>query len=185
MLQLASLPPRVCTLVLLIYVVGIPIPVRLYIATPGWCCSLLKQKISPLSCLQLGSTALHLAAQKGKADVVRLLIEAGAQLDIQNTVCAILALSNAESIGLLRWLVARCICIPKALPISKFILSIYCNKYWPPTLCITKPFDCPYDTHPYLIFLYVILWSFLRLVKERVIHAVYLRMYHPLVSFSV
>ena len=42
-------------------------------------------KISPLSYLQLGSTALHVAAQKGKADVVRLLTEAGAQLDIQTT----------------------------------------------------------------------------------------------------
>ena len=42
-------------------------------------------KISPLSYLQLGSTALHLAAQEGKADVVRLLIEAGAQLDIQTS----------------------------------------------------------------------------------------------------
>ena len=60
----------------------------------------LKQNISPLSYLQLGATALHLAAQEGKADVVRLLTEAGAQLDIQKTVCAILALSNAESIGL-------------------------------------------------------------------------------------
>ena len=58
--------------------------------------------ISPLSYLQDGATALHLAAQNGKANVVRLLIEAGAQLDIQRTVCAILALSNAESIGLLR-----------------------------------------------------------------------------------
>ena len=57
-------------------------------------------KISPLSYLQLGATALHLAAQEGKADVVRLLTEAGAQLDLQRTVCAILALSNAESIGL-------------------------------------------------------------------------------------
>ena len=59
-------------------------------------------KISPLSYLQDSATALHLAAQEGKVDVVRLLIEAGAQLDIQRTVCAILALSNAESIGLLR-----------------------------------------------------------------------------------
>ncbi|CAI8022700.1 Ankyrin-1, partial [Geodia barretti] len=33
----------------------------------------------------LGSTALHVAAQKGKTDVVRLLTEAGAQLDIQKT----------------------------------------------------------------------------------------------------
>ena len=41
-------------------------------------------KISPLSYLQFGSTAL-LAAQEGKADVVRLLIEAGAQLDIQTS----------------------------------------------------------------------------------------------------
>ena len=52
-------------------------------------------KISPLSYLQDGATALFMAAQEGKADVVRLLIEAGAQLDIQRTVCAILALSNA------------------------------------------------------------------------------------------
>ena len=37
-----------------------------------------------------------MAAQNGKSDVVRLLIEAGAQLDIQITVCAILSLSNAE-----------------------------------------------------------------------------------------
>ena len=59
-------------------------------------------KISPLSYLQSGATALHMAAQEGKADVVRLLIEAGAQLDIQKTVCAILALSKADSIGLLR-----------------------------------------------------------------------------------
>ncbi|CAI8019084.1 Ankyrin repeat domain-containing protein 29, partial [Geodia barretti] len=42
-------------------------------------------KISPLSYLQGGATALHLAAQQGKADVVRLLTEAGAQLDIQRT----------------------------------------------------------------------------------------------------
>ena len=42
-------------------------------------------KISPLSYLQDGATALHLAAQEGKADVVRLLTEAGAQLDIQTT----------------------------------------------------------------------------------------------------
>ena len=59
-------------------------------------------KISPLSYLQLGSTALHMAAQQGKAEVVRLLTEAGAQLDIQKSVCGILALSGAESIGLLR-----------------------------------------------------------------------------------
>ena len=59
-------------------------------------------KISPLSYLQSGATALHMAAQEGKADVVRLLTEAGAQLDIQKTVCAILALSKADSIGLLR-----------------------------------------------------------------------------------
>ena len=39
-------------------------------------------KISPLSYLQDGATALHLAAQE---DVVRLLIEAGAQLDIQTS----------------------------------------------------------------------------------------------------
>ena len=32
---------------------------------------------------QYGETALHLAAQKGKVDVVRLLTEAGAQLNIQ------------------------------------------------------------------------------------------------------
>ena len=59
-------------------------------------------KISPLSYLQSGDTALHLAAEEGKADVVRLLIEAGAQQDIQKRVCAILALSKADSIGLLR-----------------------------------------------------------------------------------
>ena len=59
-------------------------------------------KISPLSYLQDSATALHLAAQDGKADVVRLLIEAGAQMDILRTVCAILALSKADSIGLLR-----------------------------------------------------------------------------------
>ena len=41
--------------------------------------------LSPLSYLQLGATALHMAAQEGKADVVRLLAEAGAQLDIHAT----------------------------------------------------------------------------------------------------
>ena len=39
------------------------------------------------SSVQFGDTALHLAAQEGKADIVRLLTEAGAQLDIQRTVC--------------------------------------------------------------------------------------------------
>ena len=39
------------------------------------------------SVLQDGATALHMAAQEGKADVVKLLTEAGAQLDIQRTVC--------------------------------------------------------------------------------------------------
>ena len=37
-------------------------------------------------CLQLGSTALHVAAQEGKTDVVRLLIEAKAQINIQRNV---------------------------------------------------------------------------------------------------
>ena len=37
-------------------------------------------------CPQDGVTALHLAAQEGKVDVVRLLTEAQAQVDIQTEV---------------------------------------------------------------------------------------------------
>ena len=37
-------------------------------------------------CKQDGWTALHLAAQEGKVDMVRLLTEAGAHLNIQNEV---------------------------------------------------------------------------------------------------
>ena len=37
-------------------------------------------------CLQRGWTALHLAAQEGKADVVRLLTEAKAHVNIQTKV---------------------------------------------------------------------------------------------------
>ena len=37
-------------------------------------------------CAQDDATALHIAAQEGKVDVVRLLIEAGAQLNIQTMV---------------------------------------------------------------------------------------------------
>ena len=37
-------------------------------------------------CAQNGFTALHLAAQEGKVDVVRLLTEARAQLNIQTKV---------------------------------------------------------------------------------------------------
>ena len=37
-------------------------------------------------CLQDGWTALHLAAQEGKVDVVRLLTEAQAQVNIQTEV---------------------------------------------------------------------------------------------------
>ena len=37
-------------------------------------------------CSQNGWTALHMAAQEGKVDVVRLLTEARAQLDIQSEV---------------------------------------------------------------------------------------------------
>ena len=40
-------------------------------------------------CPQDGWTALHLAAQEGKVDVVRLLIDAEAQVHIQNKVCAL------------------------------------------------------------------------------------------------
>ena len=36
--------------------------------------------------LQLGATALHVAAQEGRADVVRLLTEAQALLNIHKTV---------------------------------------------------------------------------------------------------
>ena len=36
--------------------------------------------------LQFSDTALHLAAQEGKTDVVRLLIEAKAQINIQRNV---------------------------------------------------------------------------------------------------
>ena len=39
-----------------------------------------------VSCLQDGWTALHLAAQEGKVDVVRLLIDAEAQVNIQTEV---------------------------------------------------------------------------------------------------
>ena len=38
-------------------------------------------------CLQDGTTALHLAAQEGKVDVVRLLTEAQALVNIQTQVC--------------------------------------------------------------------------------------------------
>ena len=41
--------------------------------------------LSQLS-LQYGVTALHVAAQEGRADVVRLLTEAQALLNIQRTV---------------------------------------------------------------------------------------------------
>ena len=37
--------------------------------------------------IQLDSTALHLAAQQGRVNIVRLLIEAKAQINIQRTVC--------------------------------------------------------------------------------------------------
>ena len=37
-------------------------------------------------CAQDGATALHLAAQEGNMEVVRLLTEAGAQLNIQTEV---------------------------------------------------------------------------------------------------
>ena len=37
-------------------------------------------------CPQDGGTALHLAAQEGKVDVVRLLTEAKAQINIQTEV---------------------------------------------------------------------------------------------------
>ena len=37
-------------------------------------------------CTQNGATALHMAAQEGKVDVVRLLTEAGAQLNIRTEV---------------------------------------------------------------------------------------------------
>ena len=36
--------------------------------------------------LQVGSTALHLASQKGHIAIVRLLIEAGVSLDVQTNV---------------------------------------------------------------------------------------------------
>ena len=39
--------------------------------------------------IQDGSTALHLAAQECRVDIVRLLIEAKAQINIQRTVCII------------------------------------------------------------------------------------------------
>ena len=39
--------------------------------------------------IQLGSTALDLAAQEGRVNIVRLLIEAKAQINIQRTVCII------------------------------------------------------------------------------------------------
>ena len=39
--------------------------------------------------IQYGDTALHVAAQEGKTEVVRLLTEAQALLDIQRTVSAI------------------------------------------------------------------------------------------------
>ena len=38
-------------------------------------------------CPQNGWTALHLAAQEGKVDVVRLLTEAQAQVNTQEEVC--------------------------------------------------------------------------------------------------
>ena len=38
-------------------------------------------------CSQDGLTALHLAAQEGRVDVVRLLTEAQAQVNIQDEVC--------------------------------------------------------------------------------------------------
>ena len=38
-------------------------------------------------CPQDGCTALHLAAQEGKVDVVRLLIDDEAQVNIQTKVC--------------------------------------------------------------------------------------------------
>ena len=40
-------------------------------------------------CPQDGWTALHLAAQEGKVDVVRLLTEAQAQVNIQSEVCRV------------------------------------------------------------------------------------------------
>ena len=40
-------------------------------------------------CSQGGVTALHLAAQEGRVDVVRLLTEAQAQVNIQTEVCHI------------------------------------------------------------------------------------------------
>ena len=46
----------------------------MYIATPT------------VLCPQDGVAALHMAAQEGKVDVVRLLIDAGAQVNIQTEV---------------------------------------------------------------------------------------------------
>ena len=43
-------------------------------------------------CPQNGVTALHLAAQEGKVDVVRLLTEAQAQVNIRTKVWELLAL---------------------------------------------------------------------------------------------
>ena len=37
--------------------------------------------------IQYGATALYLAAQEGRVNIVRLLIEAKAQINIQRTVC--------------------------------------------------------------------------------------------------
>ena len=45
-------------------------------------------------CLQRGQTALHMAAQKGKVNVVKVLTEAKAPINIQTVVCT---LGHAQS----------------------------------------------------------------------------------------
>ena len=52
-------------------------------------------------CPQDGCTALHMAAQEGRVDVVRLLTEAKAQLDIQTEV------QNSMQISLIIVIVIR------------------------------------------------------------------------------
>ena len=53
-------------------------------------------------CPQDGCTALHMAAQEGRVDVVRLLTEAKAQLDIQTEV------QYSMQISLIIVIVVRC-----------------------------------------------------------------------------
>ena len=53
-------------------------------------------------CPQDGGTALHMAAHEGRVDVVRLLTEAKAQLDIQTEV------QNSMQISLIIVIVVRC-----------------------------------------------------------------------------